>query len=110
MGLCLESAGVTDYEEIKAYAFCPLDAAVVTCFETCSPSDVDSFYASVQSCGVEACDTTCRNKLQALAECVVEGACPYAASNDATTGCGFPPGLIGGFISFASLIYAVGIV
>ncbi len=104
LGLCLGSAGVTDYE-IKACSFCPLNAAVGSGFDDCSSSDVDSFYAYVQSCGVETCHASCRDELQVVAECVVKETCD-AVSNDAATGSGF-----GGFafISLASLIYAVGI-
>jgi hypothetical protein len=75
--------------------------------------------------------TTCRDELQAGAECVVKGACPFAESYDASTGSdagndaakggdnvsnnaakggGFATGF-GGFAficSFASISYAVG--
>ena len=109
LGLCLESAGVTDSEEIKACAFCPLDAAVNTNFVSCSSSDEDNFYAYVQSCGVEACHATCRDELQTMAECAVKETC-LSLSNDAAMGGGFADGLGGfAFISFASVIFAVGI-
>ncbi len=65
LGLCLESAGVTDHDVIKACGICPLDAIVVTGFDYCSASDVDGFYAYVQRCGVDACHTSCRDELQA---------------------------------------------
>ena len=108
LALCMESAGVTD-EEIKACAFCPLDAAVNTNFVSCSSSDVDNFYAYVQSCGVEACHTTCVDEMQTMAECAVKETC-LSLSNDAAMGGGFADGLGGfAFISFASFILAVGI-
>ena len=129
LGLCLQSAGVTDYEEIKACAFCPMDAAVGSGFDSCSSlDDVANFYAYVQSCGVEACNASCLDELQAGAECVVKSACPYADSYDAATGedagsneaakegdqvsndaGGLDAGFGGfAFISVASAIYAVG--
>jgi hypothetical protein len=114
LGLCLESAGVTDYEEISACAFCPLEAVCNTVFDSCSSSDVDNFYTYVQSCGVEACHVTCRDELHAGAECVAKGACPVAesfdaATNDAVTLGGLVAGFGGfSFTSVASVIYAVG--
>ncbi len=111
LGLCLGSAGVTDLYDINACAFCSVDAIVNTGFDDCSASDVDGFYAYIQSCGVDACHTSCRDELQVAAECMIKVTCPDAASNDVASGGGFANGF-GSFsiISFASIIiYAVGI-
>ena len=89
LGLCLGSAGVTDLDDINACAFCSVDAIVNTGFDDCSASDVDGFYAYIQSCGVDACHTSCRDELQVAAECIIKVTCPDAASNDAATGGGF---------------------
>jgi hypothetical protein len=72
--------------------------------------EVDHFYAIDQSCGVGAFHITCHDELQAAAECVMKEACPFTVSNNVVMGDGFVNSFGGStFISFASIIYAVGI-
>jgi len=118
LGLCVGTNEV-EFEDVDACVFCPLNAVVDSGTETCSLSDVASFCALVQSCGVAECHTHCLNELQAGADCIMrEAGCdtclpassyPGVGTDASSGGVGFP-GFFGfTFVSFIFVVYAVGI-
>ena len=134
LGLCLGMNEVK-FEDVDACDFCPLNAVVDSGIETCSSSEVASFCALVQSCGVAECHTHCLDELQAGADCIMrEVGCDTclvelfggSSPTDGTTatpassypgvgtdalsgGVGLPSFFGFAFVSFISFVYAVGI-
>ena len=120
---------------MEACAYCPLNAVVDSGFDTCSSSDVASLCTLDQSCGVAECHTHCLDELQAAADCMMRevgcDTCSVAffggsSPTDGTTatpassypgvgtdalsgGVGFPSFFGFAFVSFISVVYAVGI-
>ena len=118
LGLCLGMNEVK-FEDVGACDFCPLNAVVDSGINSCSSSDVASFCTLVQSCGVAECHTHCLDELQAVADCMMrEVGCdtcspassyPGVGTDASSGGVGFP-GFFGfTFVSFISVVYAVGI-
>ena len=134
LGLCLGMNEVK-FEDVDACDFCPLNAVVDSGIETCSSSEVASFCALVQSCGVAECHTHCLDELQAGADCIMrEVGCDTclvelfggSSPTDGTTatpassypgvgtdalsgGVGLPSFFGFAFVSFISFVYTVGI-
>jgi hypothetical protein len=77
IGICLVLENY-DMEEIEACTYCPLNAVVASGMEGCSSSEVESFCALVQSCGVNECHGNCLDELQAGVECMLK----YASCSD----------------------------
>jgi len=77
IGICLVLEKY-DMEKIEACTYCPLNAVVASGMEGCSSSEVESFCALVQSCGVNECHRNCLDELQAGVECMLK----YASCSD----------------------------